>query len=85
MALTEGDRAIIREEVWTVVTRALERQDEHFNERLKLHAAECPVGRQVATYASEARGMGKLSKVLVAVISAVVGAVSGLMAAMAKH
>ncbi len=48
MALTDGDKAIVREIAWEVSDTIMERIEKRQDEQIEAHQSNCPTGRAVS-------------------------------------
>ena len=79
MALTEGDKAIIRETAFEVGNVVAERLMQSFEDICARRRAECPVKEQVAAMTNQRKG----AKALAGLIVGAVGLVGSLLGAIA--
>ena len=58
MALTEGDKAIVKEIAYEVSNTIVERLEKAMDERLALHVSSCPHGEKVKKFKAMMLGVG---------------------------
>lgn len=82
MALTEGDRAIMRETAFEVAEVIERRLLAAFEKQVELHQATCPVKMEVQATLNQAKGGGRVAVLIAAIISGVAGLALSIWAAM---
>lgn len=78
MALTEGDKAVVREIAFEAAKTIGDEVKDAIMTGLRLHQAECPVKVEVEAKINQAKGARWAFGLVIAVVSAAIGAMATL-------